>query len=261
MTAHPDFEWLGLVDAGPNRYSLEVTPRLTRLDAKFYGGTGAAVVAAVMEAATRRSALWETVQFVSSADIGERLDCVVDVLASGRRTSQVQVTGRAGDRTVFVAIGSAGERRDGVLDAQFGAMPDVGGPDDAEPFERRMPFRRLEGHRGWLDLIDMRVLDLPGGRMAMWARLRDRPLTRAALGFLTDVVPMSVVRAAGRAGAGTSLDNTVRFGPDPAGEWVLVDPDPHLAAGGYVHGAARVWTPAGTLLAVASQTAATVLFD
>lgn len=261
MTTHPDFEWLGLAADGPNRYSCDVTPSLTRLDAKFYGGTGAAAVTAVMEAATGRTALWETVQFVSSAGIGERLECTVDVLASGRRASQVQVTGRAGDRTVFLAIGSTGERRDGVLEAQFGRMPDAGAPGDAEPFERRMPYRRLEGHLGWLDIVDMRVVDLPGKRLAMWARLRDRSLTRAALAFLADVVPMSVVRAAGRAGAGTSLDNTIRFGPEPEGEWILVDPDPHLAAGGYLHGAARVWTPDGKLLAVASQSAATLLFD
>jgi acyl-CoA thioesterase len=69
------------------------------------------------------------------------------------------------------------------------------------------------------------------------------------------------MRAAGRAGGGTSLDNTMRFGADPEGDWVLIDMDPHLASGGYVSGAARLWSTSGTLLGVASQTATGVLMD
>jgi acyl-CoA thioesterase len=91
--------------------------------------------------------------------------------------------------------------------------------------------------------------------------MNDRPLTRAALGFVADVVPSGVVRAAGRAGAGTSLDNSIRFGPDPVGDWVLIDIDPHRISGGYGHGAARLWATDGTLLAVASQSASLLLFD
>jgi acyl-CoA thioesterase len=77
------------------------------------------------------------------------------------------------------------------------------------------------------------------------------------------MVPSAVVRAAGRAGAGTSLDNSMRFGPAPATdcEWVLIDFDPYFAHGGYAHGGARVWSSDGTLLAVASQTATLLLLD
>jgi acyl-CoA thioesterase len=81
------------------------------------------------------------------------------------------------------------------------------------------------------------------------------------LGFLADFVPMGVARAAGRAGAGTSLDNTIRFGPPTDSEWVLVGLDPHLAHGGYGHGTAHLWAPDGTLVATASQTASMVFFD
>jgi acyl-CoA thioesterase len=69
------------------------------------------------------------------------------------------------------------------------------------------------------------------------------------------------VRAAGRAGAGVSLDNTIRFGPPPQCDWVLLEVDPYFAHHGFVHGAARVWSPDGILLAVASQTARAQLFD
>jgi acyl-CoA thioesterase len=70
-----------------------------------------------------------------------------------------------------------------------------------------------------------------------------------------------VVRAAGRNGAGTSLDNSIRFGLEPHGDWVLVDVDPYLISDGYVHGAARLWSEDGELMGVASQTASVLLFD
>ncbi|MBA2282311.1 MAG: thioesterase family protein, partial [Acidimicrobiia bacterium] len=97
--------------------------------------------------------------------------------------------------------------------------------------------------------------------MALWACVRDRVATPALLGFLADMVPVSVARAGGRAGAGTSLDNTLRFGPRATTSWVLVDLDPHLAHDGYGHGTVALWAPDGTLLATGSQTAAMLLFD
>jgi len=75
-------------------------------------------------------------------------------------------------------------------------------------------------------------------------------------------VPSAVLRAAGRDGGGTSLDNSIRFGrpPEPDTEWVLVDTEPYLAHAGYVHGGARIWSPEGRLLAVAAQTAVARIF-
>jgi acyl-CoA thioesterase len=91
--------------------------------------------------------------------------------------------------------------------------------------------------------------------------MRDMTQTRATLGFLADMVPSAVIRGAGRLGGGTSLDNSMRFGPAPDTDWILVDFDPYLATGGYAHGAARLWSTDGTLLGVASQTASIFLFD
>ena len=125
----------------------------------------------------------------------------------------------------------------------------------------RVPIQIPRHIPSWLSLSELRSLDLPDGRQAMWARMRDMPQTRATIGFLADMVPNSVVTAAGRVGAGTSLDNAMRFGPRPETEWILVDFDPYLAAGGYGHGAARLWSTEGVLLGVASQTAALLFFD
>ena len=70
MTDGSDISWLGLEHAGSGEWSFELTPPLTRMDGKLYGGTGIAVAVATMEAETAREALWATVQFAGSADIG-----------------------------------------------------------------------------------------------------------------------------------------------------------------------------------------------
>ena len=45
----------------------------------------------------------------------------------------------------------------------------------------------------------------------------------------------------------------MRFGRFTETEWILLDFDPWFAAGGYLHGGARVWAQDGTLLGFASQ--------
>jgi acyl-CoA thioesterase len=81
------------------------------------------------------------------------------------------------------------------------------------------------------------------------------------MAYLADMVPMSIARALGRAGGGTSVDNAMRFAGPTAEEWVLLELVPHLAAGGYGHGGLLLWAPDGQLLATGSQTAGLLLFD
>jgi acyl-CoA thioesterase len=253
-----DLAWLGLSRVEPGHWRFPLTTPLSRFDAKFYGGTGLAAVTATMEAETGRHAIWATVQFVATTEVGSDIDMSVEVLASGRRTSQVRVTGRFPDGILFSALGATGEQRRTPLEAQFGSMPDVPRPDECESWRPSLPNGTGEGRVAWLRYIELRRA---GEGEALWARMTDRPLTRAVIGFVADVVPSGVVRAAGRLGAGTSLDNSIRFGADPVGDWVLIDIDPHFIAGGYVHGAARLWSTDGRLLAVASQSATLLLFD
>ena len=260
MTDGNDLAWLGLERSGEGQWSFELTPPLSRMDGNLYGGTGIAVTVAAMEAETTRDALWATVQFAGTAEIGERIECHVEVLAQGRRTSQVRLTGTTNGRVVLAAIGATGAHRDGPVELQIGTMPDVPGPDAAAPWghawrEGGMP------PIGWLMLAEVREVELATDRFAIWARMREHPPSRATLSFLADLVPSAVVRAAGFMGAGTSLDNAMRFGRFTDTDWVLVDFDPWFATGGYLHGGARLWAQDGTLLAFASQTASAIVWD
>jgi hypothetical protein len=171
------------------------------------------------------------------------------------------MTATVGDRVMLAAIGATGAERTGAFDAQFGVMPDVDPVATTGPWRPNIPFEIDFDRPSWLSIADIRDARVSGGGHAIWARMRDRPQTRATLGFLADMVPSGVARAAGRAGAGTSLDNAMRFGREPATDWVLVDFDPYFISGGYAHGGARVWSEDGVLLAVASQTATMILFD
>ena len=258
MSDGSDLAWLGLTRHAVGRWSFELTSPLTRHDGKLYGGTGIAVTVATMEAETARDALWTTVQYAGSADIGERIDCHLEVLAEGRRTSQIRMSATVDDRIVLAAIGATGATRTGPVEAQIPEMPDVPPPAACDQWETMRPWHDGKQQTSWLQIAEMRRVP---GTDAIWARMRDHTQTRASVAFLADMVPSSIVRAAGKNGGGTSLDNSMRFGRLTSTNWILLDMDPWFATGGYLHGAARVWAQDGTLMGVASQTASAMVCE
>ncbi len=252
-----DIEWLGLEQQSEGAWRFELKSQLGRGDGKLYGGTGLAVSVALMETVTNRDALYCTTQFSGSANTGAVLDCEVEVLASGKRSSQLRITVSEGDRLVLTSLGATGEHND-ALEVQVHQMPDVAGPDQAEDWMARFRLAQpnMPPHQGWAELAELKRVELDNGHFAMWGRMRDHKMTRPGLGFIADFVPVSVTRAAGVDGAGFSLDNSIRYGYFVDTEWVLLDFDPWFAAGSYLHGAVRLFAEDGTLLGVASQTAA-----
>jgi acyl-CoA thioesterase len=245
-------------------YGFEITPELARFDGRLFGGAGLAASVAVLEAATGRNALWTTVQFVGNAALGERIDCHAEVLAEGYNTTQARVTATADGKIVFLALGSTARIRDDGFGADLGLMPNVAGPEQCAPWMPELPIP-LESitARGPFATAEFRLTKHDDGSTNMWARMKGSPQTRMTIAYLADFVPSAVLRAAGRNGGGTSLDNSIRFGKAaPAGtDWILIETDPYLADSGYVHGGARLWSAEGQLLAVASQTAVAKLFD
>lgn len=259
---NPD-DWLGLAPIEGGRTSFTLTPRLVRFDGKLFGGTGLAVVVAALEAATDRQALWATVQFVGSADEGASIDLDVEVLAAGHNTTQARVTATCEGRIVLSALGSTARERDDGFGHRFGVMPEVSTPEESLAFTLGFPEPPPEMKRsGPFSVADFRLAKGSLESQAVWARLRGDALTHAALAYLADFVPNAVLRAAGKLGGGTSLDNSIRFGPAIAEEadWLLIDSDPYFADNGFVHGAARLWTADGVLVGVASQSAAAKIF-
>jgi acyl-CoA thioesterase len=263
---HPsDLELFGLIVAeGGGAGRFELRGGLVRHDGALYGGTGLAVSVVAMEAATQRDVLWCSTQFVSQPFKGDTVEWEVERLAVGKRAAQLLVRASANDHTAFVAIGSTGLPVDGGLTGQYVPMPNVSAPQDSPARMSNLPVEPSAD--SWTKHIEMRQADLQGNgpTVAFWAKRRDDgALTPAVLAFIADMVPVAVARAAGKMGAGSSLDNSMRFRGGVADtEWVLIELLGELAHGGFGHGSLRVWTAEGELMATGSQTASMrFLFD
>jgi acyl-CoA thioesterase len=274
-----DAEFLGLTPAdGPGRFHFTVTDHLARLDGRLYGGTAIAVSIATSELVSERPATWMTTQFVSTAGAQEQIAVHAEVLAPGRRTNQLRVTGTdASGQVMFASLGATGHHRVDGLVGTFDHAPRVRPPDSSDlrdgPFSTMLRNAGIEDppplpDRGFHSVVEFRepeVLEHPDpgpGRVCMWVRRRDgQPVTPATVAFMADMVPLSVAHGAGVVAGGISLDNTIRVGRFEPTEWVLVDLRAHMAAGDYGHGLAHIWSESGALLATASQSASMFRFD
>ena len=254
---------------GPGTATFELTRALARFDGKLFGGTAIAAAVALAEVETARPALWSTVQFIDGGTkVGDRFVCTTEVLAEGRSAAQVRVTARVDGREIFCALGATAHRKERRVERAFEPFPQVTPPDEAPPFLLPMPAALRSEAAKVLRNIEFRSASplttstAPKAHLTIWARVPGRPATPAVQAYLADMVPLSIARAANRAGGGSSIDNTMRFaGARATDEWVLLELDPHLASGGYGHGTVLVWTPAGELVATGSQTASLLLFD
>lgn len=279
-----DREFLGLTDLGDGRFRFVVEDHLTRLDGRLYGGTAIAVSVATGAEVSGRDPLWMTTQFVSTVEEGGTVDVLAEVLAPGKRTNQVRVTGTNADGgVIFASLGATGHHRPDGLHGEFETMPTVSAPEDSEvwasPFSGMLagagidvgttevelpPFRDV----GFTTVVEMRNATIahhpdPGpGRLCVWLRRKDGgPISPAIAAYMADMVPMSVAHGCGVLAGGTSLDNSIRVGTYRETDTILLDLRPHMAAGDYGHGLAHIWHPDGTLMASASQTAAMIRFD
>jgi acyl-CoA thioesterase len=250
-----------------DRGSFDLTLGLCRFDGALYGGTGVAATIMAMEAASQRDALWVVTQFVASTRVGARIDWETQTMAGGKRVSQLSVVARVDDGSVvFTGLGATATPRPDGLDGQYLPMPRVSPPDDSPPLMHGPGTPALRD-RGFIRNLEYReaepVGEHPDGAVYLWARRTDgSPLTRVGIAYLADMVPMAVARAAGKFGAGFSLDNALRFAAVPPAEWVLLDLRGEVASLGYGHGSLTAWTEDGTLVATGSQTATmTAVFD
>ena len=253
-----DLDLLGPLIAEDGRSGrFELGPGLARHDGALYGGTGLAMSVLAMQAATGREPLWASTQFVSSPRLGAQLEWTTEVLASGKRASQVLVRATCEGEPVWTTVGSTGVPSDEGLTAQYQSMPRASAPG-AGP--RRETFVGAAGnpdsYTSRIELFEADV-DGPAPHAAMWVRRVDGgPFSPAAIAFGSDFVPLAVARAAGKLGAGSSLDNSMRFRGGDGPTWILLELVGDFAFGGYGHGTVRVWGEDGTLLATGSQTAA-----
>ena len=236
----------------------ELVRGLVRHDGGLYGGTGLAVSVLAMQAASGRDVLWATTQFVSSPHDGRR-----GRVAHGRARRGPPLEPAHGDGVVRRGTGlhrrsvRPASRATTGLTGQYRPMPVASPPDDGRlvGLARAEPGSRTAGASS--STCGRRPSRVTRPRTGLWVRRRDGlPFTPAGVAFAADFVPLGIARAAGKQGAGSSLDNSMRFRADGGTEWLLLELHADFASGGYGHGTVRAWSQDGQLLASGSQTAA-----
>jgi acyl-CoA thioesterase len=254
-------EFLGLQPThNPTRWWLPVTDGIVSGLQTLFGGCALGAAVSAMESVCGRPVVWATAQYLSFAQLGEIMDLDVTVAVSGHHTAQARAVGHVGDREILTVNAALGSRE---LDAsgQWQVMPDVPDPDDCP---RRMP--RVGTERSIMNRLDVRLAvgsawdELEGnpvadGHSALWVRLPEVEMSAAALAILGDYVPFGISQSLGAWYPSNSLDNTLRVvRPEPT-DWVLCDIRVDGLWNGFGHGSVYLWTPDGTLLGAASQSA------
>jgi acyl-CoA thioesterase II len=241
----------------PERWLLPITEGITGGRGALYGGCGLAAIVETAEAATGRPLTWASCQFVGGAEVPQVVELHFEALAAGRRVVQGRVTGTVDGDVVLAALVALGTR-------EFPAEGQWGPPPPPVPPPAACPTRKMrEDRRGGLrPRIDERAATgLPDGtvtatdgRSLLWATLPGGvPASASALAIVGDSVSTGVAAAFEEDLRARSIDNSIRVVRPRACDWVLVDTQVDGAADGLAHGTVRLWTPAGELLAVTSQ--------
>ena len=228
----------------------------------MFGGVGMAAAIQAMERTCGRPVVWATAQYLSFGRPPSVVDLDVTVPASGRNTTQARVIGHVGDTEIFTVNAALGSRPSDISH-QWVEAPDVPRPDDCPPTDHwrgddgglhsRIELRNVHGRYGG-QLGDGKIG--ADGRLILWMRPReDHPIDAAMLAIFADHVPSGIGAALGVDAGGNSLDNTIRVVRLVPTRWVLCDISIHAVHGGFGHGAMRLLSEDGVLMATASQSA------
>lgn len=266
LTGEQQAPLLPLEPAGPDSWDLPVSLDLCSGLRALWGGCGLGAAVEAAELATGRPCAWATVQYLRPIHPGTVLRLQVLPGRAGRSITQAQFVGTVDGEQVLAGLTALGARG-GATDEQYVRPPDdVPPPQDCEP--RRMPLR-VDPTGTFLARFEQRWAQAPRavrddgvrgtGRTRVWVRMREPfPTTRSTLATLVDLSPSAISEALGEHAGGVSLDNTVRYaraGAVPPGGWVLLDLTVEAVVGDIAQLSGRAFDAAGTLLAVAEQSA------
>ncbi len=258
--------WLDIrATHNPNRWVLPVAPEVCSGLGTLFGGCGIGAAIVAMEGTAQRPVVWATAQYLGFAPMDTMLDIDVELVVEGRSTTQARATGHLGGREI-ITVNAALGTRDFPPEAQFSTMPDV--VPAAESAARELSYSkgkmRFRMEQRWAQLRDQsqapkdgRVPGLIGeGRMGMWVKVNDVDQPAAAtLGVVGDFVPMAIRLVMNQPISSNSLDNTLRVLRVEPTEWYLLDVQVQGLASGVGHGSVHIYSEAGTLLAIGSQSA------
>lgn len=211
-----------------------------------------------MEGTTGRPIVWATAQYLSFAGVDSIVDIDVTVAVEGRYTTQARAVGHVGG-TEIITVNAALGRRDDMAEVCHVRPPAVRPPDQCPPRPRYSDATdaleyRLEQRWALPAGSDEPTL-LGPGRVAVWTRMPDLLAPSAAtLAVLGDYVPMGISVTSEAPLSSTSLDNTLRVIDPVPSDWYLLDIAIQQLHDGFGHGDISIWSEAGELCAIGSQT-------
>jgi acyl-CoA thioesterase II len=245
-----------------HRWFLHVTREIATgpIDRLFlFGGVGLGAGIAAMERTFGRPTIWATAQYASFAPLGSIVDFDVHEVNVGNTLTQALVVAHIHDRKILVISAALGERG-GLTDQWLRAKP-APPPEDCPVVRHRLRWDKPLGTRLEMRLIDGRFPTgepISGrsddGRLRVWVRSSEGlPVSATFLAAVADFVVDGISNAIGVSAGGNSLDNTIRFGPMLASEWLLCDTKIEMIHRGVIHGTMKIFSESGVLMASASQ--------
>ena len=241
-----------------HHWQLPVADHVTSGGGFLFGGCGLGAACEAMERTTGRPTVWASAQYLAFAPRGSVVEIEVHEPVTGHFTSQTRAVGSVDGEEIFTVNAAMGLRRH-EYEGHWVVFPDVPPPADCPPREFH-----FDPARSVMSEMELRVAKgrpmhaLPGapgdGRVAMWARFAALEISTTALAIVGDLVTYGFTQAVGDWARGSSIDNTLRIIQLVPSEWILLDIHVHGVANGYGHGNVHLWTEAGDLLGIASQT-------
>jgi len=257
---------MGMSRISEDSWGFEVTERLITPGRFLFGGCGLASGLVALEEASGRPTIWATAQYLSYAPLGAHVTVKTDLCVVGGNVTQARSTTYFEEREVLTVNAALG-RGELSSPVPWVTMADVPDPEDCPP--RIMPKRfdsSIFNHVETRIAIgrSMEGIDgSPGSPVsALWSRVPGHMEPSAAtLAIFGDYVAGGVTQPLGAHTMGRSLDNTIRIATLEPTEWVLCEIHMHALAGGFAQGTAFLWSRTGTLLATASQSIASKIWD
>ena len=104
-------DYLGLRSTDdPNRWQLELTPRVLTPAGAMHGGAALAATVEALEGATARPLVWATAHYLTHAGPRGLLDVDVSIEVAGHQTTQARAVLHLGDVEVLLTVASLGMR-------------------------------------------------------------------------------------------------------------------------------------------------------
>jgi acyl-CoA thioesterase len=258
--------FLGMERRDEQTWSFIVTERLITPGQFLFGGCGLAAGLVALEEASGRPTIWGSAHYLSYAPTNAEVVVTTDLAVVGGHVTQARATARSEGReilTVHAALGT------GELTS---ATPWVTMPVVTEPERCKQRDVPVSIGSSIFEHVDSRIAigrrydemdGTPGEPVsAIWARVPGHfEPSAATLAIFGDYVSGGASQPLGRRAFGRSLDNTIRVATLEPTEWVLCEIHMHALAGGFAQGTAFLWSQSGTLLATASQSIASKLWE